>query len=66
MIKPFKILETRVEPEGGTGVLFEVSKTIFLTETKTQTDTMRSYISVPKGMDIDEYLFKDLQKGGWV
>jgi hypothetical protein len=66
MIKPFKILSTRQEPDGGTGVFFEVSKTKFLTETRTQTDTLKTYISVPAGEDIDMYLFRDLQQAGWI
>jgi hypothetical protein len=66
MIKPFKILNTRLEPDGGTGVSFEVSKTIYLTESKTETKTLKAYISVPAGEDIDMYLFRDLQQAGWL
>jgi hypothetical protein len=66
MIKPFKIISTRQEPDGGTGVTFEVSKTIYLSEAKTETKSLKTYISVPAGEDIDMYLFKDLQQSGWL
>jgi hypothetical protein len=66
MIKPFKILSTRQEPDGGTGVTFEVSKTKYLTKKITQTSTLNTYISIPAGEDIDMYLFKDLQQSGWL
>ena len=66
MIKPFKILSTRQEPDGGTGVTFEVSKTKYLTETQTETETLRTYISVPAGEDIDMYLYNDLKTAGWL
>lgn len=66
MIKPFTILSTRSEPDGGTGVFFEVSRTRYINEQVTETDTMRSYISVPEGEDVDTYLYNNLHEMGWV
>ena len=65
MIKPFKIINTVVEPNGATGVTFEVSKTKQISNTVQETETLNSYISVPPGTDIDKYIFDDLQKAGW-
>ena len=66
MIKPFKILNTVIEPNGATGVNFEVSKIKQISNTIQETERLTSYISVPPGADIDKYIFDDLQKAGWV
>jgi len=66
MIKPFKILETRPEKEGGTGVIFEVFKSQVSENRTTGGRLMRTYISVPEGKDIDQYVFDFLEQGGWV
>lgn len=65
MIKPFKVLEVRVEPDGGRGVLYEVWK-FDVTSANTNVERrMQAYMSVPAGEDIDDYLFRALSKGGW-
>lgn len=66
MIKPFKIINTRQEHDGGTGVFFEVSKVKQISENETQTSSLSSYITVPADEDIDAYLFEQLSKTGWV
>lgn len=66
MIKPFKIINTVVENTGAIGVNFKVSKITQISTTLQETETLTSYISVPLGMDIDKYIFDDLQKAGWI
>ncbi len=66
MIKPFKVLETRLEKDGTTGVIFEVSKVISAQLGKSKTTTMTSYINVSQGVDIDQFLFDELSKAGWL
>ena len=46
IVKPFKVLGVKEEPDGGQGVSFEVSKTKYLTESKTRTVRMRNYVSI--------------------
>jgi len=66
IVKPFKVLDVKEEPDGGQGVSFEVSKTKYLTESKTRTVRMRNYVSIPAEEEIDVYLFKYLSEGGWL
>ena len=66
MIKPFKITGTRDEVGGGTTVFFQVKKVQQVTETLSRMTTMDTAIHVPDGQDIDQYIFNDLQKGGWI
>jgi len=65
MIKPFKIIHTRKEPDGGTGVIFEVSRTDAKAANTSSTLTMQTYMLVPDGEDIDAFLFEKLSKAGW-
>lgn len=66
MIKPFKILSTVAEPEGNTGVHFEVTKGVVIDELKTRTLMLRGYLSVLVNEDVDAALFAFLDEGGWV
>jgi len=66
IVKPFKILNTREEPDGGQGVDFEVIKAEYVDELHTKTIKMTSYVSIPAGENIDNYLFTYLSEGGWV
>ena len=65
MIKPFKITETRTEPGGATGVLFEVWRITSESASKSVEQRMSSYMSIPAGRDADEYLFEQLSEAGW-
>ena len=65
VVKPFKILNVRVEQEGNHGVDVEVSKSTYINEELTKTVKMTTYVSVPKDDDIDNFLFNYLSKGGW-
>jgi len=65
MIKPFKIINTIIEPDGGTGVTFQVSKVTQISNSTQEKQTVTSYISVPPNTDIDRYIFDDLKKAGW-
>ena len=65
VVKPFKILNVREEPEGNHGVEFEVLKATYINEEVTKTVKMTTYVSVPKDDDIDTFLFNYLSKGGW-
>ena len=66
MIKPFKILQTRTEQDGSTGVIFEVFKSQVSEDRTASGRLMRTYISVPEGEDVDQYLFNFLDQGGWL
>ena len=66
MIKSFKILSTVAEPEGNTGVHFEVTKGVVIDELKTRTLMLRGYLSVLVNEDVDAALFAFLDEGGWV
>jgi hypothetical protein len=66
MIKPFKITSIRHEPDGGTTVFFTISKVQQLTDTLSSAKTLETAILVPQGQDIDQYLFDDLTKSGWI
>jgi len=65
MIKPFKIVNTVLETTDTTGVTFEVSKIKQISANVQEKETLTSYISVPAGVDIDTYIFNELQKAGW-
>jgi hypothetical protein len=65
MIKPFKVIQTRAEADGTTGVIYEVSQVTSLTATASTEKTMQAYMSIPQGRDVDEYLFEQLSKAGW-
>lgn len=65
MIKPFKILETREEHDGDTGVTYVVQRTSFIDQARTEEVIMQGYMSVPKGADIDQFMFDELRKAGW-
>lgn len=65
MIKPFKVVETRVEADGSTGVIYEVSKVTSISSGRTKTERLQAYMTIPKGQDIDAYLFKQLSQAGW-
>jgi hypothetical protein len=66
IVKPFKVLNTREEPDGGQGVDFEVTKAEYVDELHTKTIKMTSYVSIPAGENIDNYLFTYLSEGGWL
>ena len=65
MIKPFKVLETRIEQDGATGVLYEVWKVTSDGATRSSEERMRAYMHIPIGEDIDNFLFAQLSKAGW-
>lgn len=66
MIKPYVIISIREEHDGAKTVFFEVSKTVLIDSTTSSTESMHTAIVVPPNADVDEYLFADLQKSGWV
>lgn len=66
VVKPFKIIETRIEPDGGTGVTFESWRGAVLSPSKRRKITMKAYVSVPSGKDIDIAVFEYLQAVGWL
>jgi hypothetical protein len=66
IIKPFKILETKVESGGDIGVSFEAEKVIYVSESARRTVGVRSYISVPAGGDVDQAVFDHLNDLGWL
>jgi hypothetical protein len=65
MIKPFKVIETRAEADGSTGVIYEVSKVTSISSSRTKTDRLQAYMTIPEGADVDAYLFEQLSKAGW-
>ena len=66
IIKPFKILSTREEPGGGTGVSFQAEKVEIPSPQKRRRLGVQAYISVPQGKDVDEAVFEYLQVSGWL
>ena len=68
MIKPFKITQTRVEPDGSITIFFTVSKTRLDPDIKRPvTQTLETTITVPKDtVDIDKYLYLHLIQTGWI
>ena len=65
MIKPFQIVDTRIEDDGETGVIYRVQRCNVLGENRTEVNRMEGYMSVPIGADIDQLLFDELSKAGW-
>ena len=66
VLKPFKILSTRLEPGGSTGVEFEAEKVEITEPRKRNRMGVRTYISVPAGEDVDLAVFNYLQESGWL
>jgi len=66
MIKPFKITSLRHEPDGGTTVFFTVTRVQQISETLSESKSLETAILVPQGEDIDQYIFDDLTKSGWI
>ena len=66
IIKPFTILNTKVEPGGSTGVYFQAEKVEMPSPLKRRRLGVQSYISVPAGQDIDQAVFEHLQNSGWL
>lgn len=65
MIKPFKVVQTRIEADGSTGVIYEVSKVTSISSSRTKTERLQAYMTIPPGQDVDAYLFDQLSKAGW-
>jgi len=66
IIKPFKILQTRVEAGGNIGVEFEAVKVVYISESRRNTTGVRSYISVGPDKDINQAVFDHLNQSGWL
>ena len=66
IIKPFKILNTKTEQDGSTGVYFEAEKVEVPEPLKRTRVGVQSYLSVPAGKDVDEAVFEHLQSWGWL
>lgn len=64
MIKQFEILQTRPEPEG-TGVIYQASRRLMKGNTET-TRTIKGYLLVLAGRDVDREVYEYLKKQGWV
>jgi hypothetical protein len=65
VVKPFKILATRIEDDGETGVVYAVQKASFVKKGKTDIKKLEGYMSVPIGEDVDQFVFNELSKVGW-
>lgn len=65
MIKPYQIVDTRIEDDGETGVLYRVQRCNVLGDSKVEVKRMEGYMSVPVGADVDQFLFDELSKAGW-
>lgn len=66
MIKPFTILSTREENDGSLGVFYSVSYRELAGPHVMRTKTMRGYLTMPAGGDVDAFVFDYLKKAGWV
>lgn len=66
IIKPFRITETRQDPDGALGVTFEAWKAIVLSESKRRKIVMTAFVRVPAGEDVDMTVFIYLQESGWL
>lgn len=66
MIKPFKILWVRDEPNGAKTACVTVRKVTQLTETKKKIDDFQTAIYVDAGVDVDEAVYDYLKQGGWI
>jgi hypothetical protein len=68
MIKPYTIISTRQEVSG-TGVDFSVTVRTMVDEPgfkDVKLSTSKSFIFVPEGEDIDNYLHNCLLNSGWI
>ena len=65
MIKPYQIVDTRIEDDGETGVLYLVQRCTVVGDNRTEVKRMEGYMSVPVGADVDQFLFDELSKAGW-
>ena len=65
MIKPFKILDTRTEADGSTGVIVEVWQVTAMADGKVKKNGMRCHMQIPQGQDVDAYLFDQFSQAGW-
>ena len=66
VVKPFVVISVREEADGNQGVNFEVTKAQYVDELNTKTTKMNSYVSIPAGKNVDNYLFTYLSEGGWL
>lgn len=66
MIKPFKVLSIRDEPNGAKTAFVSVRKVEQLTETKKRTEEFHTAIYVDEGLDVDEVVYEYLKQGGWI
>jgi hypothetical protein len=66
MIKPFKVTNVREEPEGAKTVYFTVKKYVYKDNGGVQIDSMSTAIYVDADKDVDETIFEDLKKTGWI
>jgi hypothetical protein len=64
-VKPFKVVNTRIEDDGELGVTYQVQKIIVLGRSKVEIKRLEGYMSVPVGQDADVFLFSELSKAGW-
>lgn len=65
MIKPFRVVEQRTEACGNIGVIYEVWRTTNNPNGSVTEDKLQAYMSIPKGSDVDAFLFSELSKAGW-
>lgn len=65
-VKPFTILSTREENDGSLGVFYSVSYRELASPQVMRTKTMRGYLTMPAGGDVDAFVFDYLKKAGWV
>lgn len=65
MIKPFRVIEQRIEADGKLGVIYEVWRVTATGPGRSRTDKLQGYIQIPEGQDTDEFLFQELSKVGW-
>lgn len=66
MIKPFTIINTRAEPDGTLGVFYRAQCREQVSPTIMRTKTVEGYMNMPKGEDVDAFVFAQLKKGGWI
>jgi hypothetical protein len=66
MIKPFKVLWVRDEPNGAKTACVSVRKVEQLSETRRRTEDFQTAIYVDAGLDVDDVVYDYLKKGGWI
>jgi hypothetical protein len=66
MIKPFTITDVRDEANGAKTVFFRIRKTVQVTDTRSQTQTMQTSTYVEAGQDIDAHVYNILKESGWL